>query len=98
MESTFRIQTVRGGPPLETVFGKISDVLCRECGLECQQFFLTTDYDEYLTHRGPKIGWVIHGEEVMVRMANCRQVAHVAHVSQLLQLFDMRVLESQVIQ
>jgi len=100
METTFRIHSPAGGPPLEAIFTQVSDMLCRECGKDrnCREFYLTSDYDEYLAHPGPKIGWVAQGNEVHLRMANCKQISRVEHITQMLKLFDLNVVESRYVQ
>ena len=104
METTFRIHY--GGTdgelpaPLDSVsvFEKLSEMLCRECGGLCQGFFLTHDAAEYQAHPGPKIGWAFEGHSVFLRMANCKQLHRVDQISQFLKLFDMNVVESKLIQ
>ena len=102
METTFRIALSGSGRDLLAELPphveRLADILCRECGGGCQGFMLSDNHDVYLAHSGPKIGWVVDGDTVLMRMANCKELSRVDRISQLLHLFGMHVIESRLIQ
>jgi len=102
METTFRLSYVPssdGTPPdCAELFGEMAEILCRECGGSCGGFFLAEELKNYEAWPGPKIGWVIDGKIILLRMANCRQLNRMSDIAQMLHHFGMNVLESKLIQ
>jgi hypothetical protein len=102
METTFRISCSSAAPvgPINTceVFQKLSEMICHECGGGCKGFMLTDEVEKYQAYPGPKIGWVLDGRTVLLRMANCKDVDRIDRISQFLQLFGMSVTDSQLVQ
>ena len=101
METTFRIaysaDSTGASGHLPTVFHRFADMICEECGRSCQGFFLTDDFAKYQAHTGPKIGWASDGTNILLRMANCKQLGHVEQITQFLRHFHMNVVESRVV-
>jgi len=102
METTFRINYAPAGEKgfagFEALFRSLGKMLCDECGETCKGFLLTHSAEEYQAHAGPKIGWAVEGTQVLLRMANCKQLHRIEHISQFLRLFDMNVVDSTLIQ
>jgi len=101
METTFRINYAPASETrftgYESMFVKLGRMLCDECAETCKGFFLTDSAEAYQAHAGPKIGWAVEGTQVLLRMANCKQLHRLEHISQLLKLFDMDVVESKLV-
>jgi hypothetical protein len=102
METTFRLQYGKpGGGSLasyDVVFHSLADEICRQCGADCKGFMLSSDYAQYQAHDGPKIGWAVEGPNVFLRLANCKEISRLEHLTQLLKLFGMTVVESKLVQ
>ena len=100
MELRFKIafpHDLRKVQPPAGVIQKVSDLICEECGGGCRRFYLTEDLEGYAAHRGPKIGWTIDGEAIFLRMSNCPAVGNVEHITRMLGLFGLSVVESRSI-
>jgi hypothetical protein len=101
VESTYRISIGAKGekvlPEIDTVFHRLAEMLCEECGHGCEEFFLTDDVARYQACRGPKIGWVREGTTVLLRIANCEMLGRTDRVGQLLQHFGLTVSETRVV-
>lgn len=102
METTFKLNYAP--PPGAVVpldysqlFKKVAEIICRECGDQCAEFFLTESVEKYQAFSGAKIGWAVDEGTILLRMANCRQLNHTARIAQLLHHFGMNVLESKLI-
>lgn len=101
METTFRIaysaHSTGAKCDFLTMFHRLSEMICEECGGSCQGFFLTDDFAKYQAHKGPKIGWASDGTNILLRMANCKELARVDHITQFLKHFQMNVVDSRVV-
>ncbi len=80
------------------MFEQLSETLCKECGERCEGFFLAAEFDEYHRHQGPKIAWAVDGQNIYLRMANCKRLDRVQDISQFLALFGMTVVETNLVQ
>ena len=102
MEVTFRIDYASPqAPPATdylTIFQRLSEILCQECGGGCRGFVLSEHVKEYQACAGPKIGWAIEDGRLLLRMANCKDVSRIERISQYLMHFGMTVVESRLIQ
>ena len=45
---------------------RVGEMLCQECGGACREFFLSEDASKYQACHGPKIGWAIEGEMLVL--------------------------------
>lgn len=101
METVLQLNCSRAPAEYQEVgseaFKKMAEMLCRECGKQCRSFLMTRDMDEYHAHTGPKIGWAVVGDTILLRLANCPQIDRVDEITQLLELYDLTVVRTQLI-
>lgn len=102
METTFRLSCDKRVPvvavQLCAAFQELSEMICRECGGGCQGFRLLEDMAAYERFTGPKLGWVVEGETVLLRMANCSFVDKRDRIAPMLELFGLSVIDSRLVQ
>ena len=101
METTFHLRCSPEVPgnasAVHAVVQRLADMLCSQCGGDCEGFYLADDFDKYQAHNGPKIGWVIQDSIIFLRMANCDQVGQIDEISEILKLFSIVVVDAQQI-
>ncbi|MBN2584893.1 MAG: hypothetical protein JXL80_17650 [Planctomycetes bacterium] len=98
METTFHLKysplTPDQPSTIRAMLQGVTDMICDECGGNCQGFSLTDDFRDYQTFQGPKVGWTVDGGVIFLRMANCKHIARIDRVSEILKVFGVVVLDA----